>query len=92
MEGVCWACHVRLFDFSHFSCAALRFSDFSAFLAAAGQLKQLNYLCVDRDSGLTERGPMQLTVLSCSRQLYVGKSDEVTNEVLERFWAAVRQQ
>jgi hypothetical protein len=62
------------------------------FLAAAGQLKQLTCLCLLGNDELTEQGLMQLTGLSCLQQLYVDESEEVTEEVLDRFWAAVRRQ
>lgn len=61
-------------------------------LAAVGQMRQLTYLEVDGHKSLTQQGLMQLTGLSALQQLIVDTNDEITSEVLERFWAAVQQQ
>jgi hypothetical protein len=63
----------------------------NALLAAVRQLKQLTYLCLVRNAGLTEQGLMQLTSLKQLQQLLVDKTEEVTDEVLSRFWSAVQQ-
>jgi hypothetical protein len=64
----------------------------NAFLSAAGQLQRLTCLCLEGNAWLTEQRLMQLTGLSHLQHLRVGKKGEVTDEVLDRFWAAVRQQ
>jgi hypothetical protein len=68
-------------------------------LWAIGRLTQLTYLALYATScenaGVTEQGLMQLTTLCQLRELGVRlKRDgaDVTREVLEVFWAAVRQQ
>jgi hypothetical protein len=63
-----------------------------ACLAPIGQLSQLTALVVVGVEGLTERGLMLLTRLYSLQSLSVKQNAEVTNEVLDRFWAAVRQQ
>lgn len=63
-----------------------------ACMAAIGHLSQLTALKLIRVAGVTERGLMLLTRLSAMQCLEVTKNAEVTNEVLGRFWAAVRQQ
>uniref|UniRef100_A0A383W9B4 F-box domain-containing protein n=1 Tax=Tetradesmus obliquus TaxID=3088 RepID=A0A383W9B4_TETOB len=62
------------------------------FLAAVGQLKQLTYLNLRGNDGLTQQGVMQLTGLSRLQRLHVDLNEEVTDEVWDGFWAAVRQQ
>jgi hypothetical protein len=62
-----------------------------AFLAAVGQLRQLKYLYPQGNGGLTEQSLMQLTGLPRLQHLGVDENEEVTDEVLDRFWAAVRQ-
>jgi hypothetical protein len=67
----------------------------SAFLAAVGQLRQLTYLNLEGNAGLTEQGLMQLTGSSRLQELHVDKpynGGEITDEVLGSFWTALRQQ
>lgn len=59
-------------------------------LAAVGQLQQLTYLGLDYNGGLTQQGLMQLTGMSLLQQLCVDTTGEVTDDVLNRFWAEVR--
>jgi hypothetical protein len=61
-------------------------------LAAIGHLTQLSVLRLLGNSGLTKRGLMALTGLSLLQELDVTNDEEVTDEVLEDFWAAVKQQ
>jgi hypothetical protein len=60
-------------------------------LEAVGQLAQLTALLLTGNSGLTQQGLLQLTGLTALQRLKVDRSDEVTNEVVESFWAAVRE-
>jgi hypothetical protein len=62
------------------------------FLAAIAQLKQLRYLCLRDNFGLIEQGLLQLTRLSCLKHIDVDRNEEVTDQVLNRSWVAVRQQ
>uniref|UniRef100_A0A383W8V2 F-box domain-containing protein n=1 Tax=Tetradesmus obliquus TaxID=3088 RepID=A0A383W8V2_TETOB len=63
-----------------------------AFLASVGQLKQLTYLSLECNSGLTQQCLMQLTGLSRLQQLKIDKYASVTGLGLDAFWAAVRRQ
>jgi hypothetical protein len=60
-------------------------------LAAVGHLTQLTTLRLP-GSGLTQQGLMLLTRLSQLQELTVHGNEEVTDELVEQFWAAVRQQ
>uniref|UniRef100_A0A383W0G3 Distal membrane arm assembly complex 2-like protein n=1 Tax=Tetradesmus obliquus TaxID=3088 RepID=A0A383W0G3_TETOB len=62
-----------------------------ALLAAVGQLKQLTYLNHEGNAGLTQQGLMQLTGLKRLQMLHVDCNEEVTDHVVDGFWAAVRQ-
>jgi hypothetical protein len=65
----------------------------NAFLAAVGQLKRLKYLCLEGNAGMTGKSLMQLAGLSCLQHLHVDdNADGLTDEVLDGFGAAVRQQ
>jgi hypothetical protein len=64
-------------------------------LAAIAKLTQLTALHLHNDfeSGfITRRGLMLLTGLSRLQRLDVGWDGEVTDEVLQQFWAALRKQ
>jgi hypothetical protein len=61
-------------------------------LAAIAHLTQLTVLRLWGNSGLTKRGLMALTGLSDLQELSVTNNEEVTDEVVEEFWAAVKQQ
>jgi hypothetical protein len=61
-------------------------------LAHVGQLTQLTALLLQDNPGLTQQGLMQLTGLTRLRQLGVTRNAEVTGEVIDRFWAALRGQ
>jgi hypothetical protein len=61
-------------------------------LAAIGKLQHLTSLQLHGSSGLTARGVMMLTSLRCLQQLVVEKNESVTDDVLEKFWGALRQQ
>jgi hypothetical protein len=61
-----------------------------ACLQAIGHLKQLTRLELHRNKGLTQPGLMQLTVLSRLQKLTVDHAAEVTPDLLEQFWAALR--
>jgi hypothetical protein len=61
-------------------------------LAAVAQRTQLTKLRLEGNDGLTQQGLMLLTGLKQLQQLGVDRNTEVTNEVVERFWAALRLQ
>jgi hypothetical protein len=61
-------------------------------LAAVGHLSKLTVLDLKGVGGMTERGLMLLTRLSSLQNLAVTQNAEVTDDVLNRFWAALRQQ
>jgi hypothetical protein len=83
------------------SCKQLRHLDLSrcdvhlssmACLAAIAQLTQLTELRLERNDGLTQQGLMLLTGLKQLQTLSVDRNAEVTAEVVDSFWAALRQQ
>jgi hypothetical protein len=61
-------------------------------IARLTHLTELVLLDDDRVNVLTQRGLMMLTTLSRLQKLELYENDEVTAEVLQRFWAAVRGQ
>jgi hypothetical protein len=61
-------------------------------LAAIGQLTQLTALHLCGNEVLTREGLMLLTGLTRLQQLGVRRNVEVTDAVVEEFWAAVREQ
>lgn len=61
-------------------------------MAAIGHLSQLTALKLGSVQELTERGLMLLTGLQSLQVLEVQQNAEVTTAVLDRFWAALRQQ
>ncbi|KAF6255391.1 hypothetical protein COO60DRAFT_1641580 [Scenedesmus sp. NREL 46B-D3] len=63
-----------------------------ACLANVALLTQLTGLRLEGNSGLTQQGLMLLTGLKRLQNLSMARSAEVTGEVVERFWAAVRRQ
>ncbi|KAF6252921.1 hypothetical protein COO60DRAFT_483593 [Scenedesmus sp. NREL 46B-D3] len=63
-----------------------------ACLASVAHLTQLTWLGLAGNRGLTPQGLMLLTGLKRQRELYVDRDADVMDEVVERFWAAVRQQ
>uniref|UniRef100_A0A383V9C3 Distal membrane arm assembly complex 2-like protein n=1 Tax=Tetradesmus obliquus TaxID=3088 RepID=A0A383V9C3_TETOB len=94
------AAHAIIRSLKHLKCLRMQSChvDLSSteLLAAVGQLKQLTCLRllgnVYGDGGVTEQGLMQLTGLSRLEQLDVNKNEEVNEQVLGSFWAAMRQQ
>jgi hypothetical protein len=64
----------------------------AACLGAIAHLTQLTELRLAVNEGLTQQGLMLMTGLRQLQQLEVSVNDEVTEEVVERFWMAVRQQ
>jgi hypothetical protein len=72
-------------------------------LAAVGRLTQLTELWLKRsgriqlaslkcsEPGLTQEGLLQLTGLKQLQRLWVDRSDEVTDEVVDSFWAGLQQ-
>jgi hypothetical protein len=58
-------------------------------LAAIGQLTQLSKLSMREVEGVTEQGLGLLTKMSCLQTLEV-QTEESTDEVLARFWAALQ--
>jgi hypothetical protein len=60
-------------------------------LAAIGQLQQLTELQVYSD-GMTQQQLMHLTSLSCLQKFELYNTAEITDEVIAKFWAAVRRQ
>jgi Leucine-rich repeat (LRR) protein len=80
------------------SCQQLQHLDLSecdlgsmACLAALRNLTQLTELRLYWFSGMTQQGLMMLTGLKGLQELSVGRNTEVTNELVESFWAALRQ-
>jgi hypothetical protein len=63
----------------------------SEYLLAVGQLRQLTALLLEGNSGLTQQGLMLLTGLRDLQRLAVDKSEEVTDEVIARFWAVLHE-
>jgi Leucine-rich repeat (LRR) protein len=61
-------------------------------LAATRQLSQLTQLQLQGSRGLTVEGLMLLTCLPRLQRLVVEKNEEVTDAVMQRFCAAVREQ
>ncbi|KAF6260520.1 hypothetical protein COO60DRAFT_882322 [Scenedesmus sp. NREL 46B-D3] len=80
------------------SCQQLRHLDLSychlsiACLASVAHLTQLTGLRLLGNIGLTQQGLMLLTGLKRLQDLGVDRNTEVTSEVVESFWAVVRQQ
>ncbi|KAF6251045.1 hypothetical protein COO60DRAFT_682155 [Scenedesmus sp. NREL 46B-D3] len=62
-----------------------------ACLANVAHLTQLTELRLAGNSGLTHQGLMLLTALQRLQRFDVNRNAEVTDEVVERFWAAVDQ-
>ncbi|KAF6257867.1 hypothetical protein COO60DRAFT_1701593 [Scenedesmus sp. NREL 46B-D3] len=78
------------------SCKQLRHLDLTdcslvsmACLANVAHLTQLTQLRLERNSGLTQQGLMLLTGLKRLQYLGVERSADVTDEVMEHFWAAM---
>jgi hypothetical protein len=61
-------------------------------LANMRHLTQLTELWLTGNSGLMQQGLMQLTGLTRLQRLGVDRNAEVTDEVVDRFWAALRGQ
>uniref|UniRef100_A0A383W909 Uncharacterized protein n=1 Tax=Tetradesmus obliquus TaxID=3088 RepID=A0A383W909_TETOB len=82
--------HLQHLDFS--GCRIdLRRTD-AAFLAAVCKLRQLTYLNLEGIDGLTQQGLMRLTCLTRLQELDVDTDEDVSCEVLDKFWAAVQRQ
>jgi hypothetical protein len=63
-----------------------------ACLASVLHLTQLTELCLQGNSGLTQQGLMLLTGLTRLQQLSVDRTAEITDEVVDSFWAAMKGQ
>jgi hypothetical protein len=74
-------CHLALRDCSLGSMACL---------ASVRHLTQLTELCLQ--GGLTQQGLMLLTGLTRLQQLGVDRTAEITDEVVDSFWAALKRQ
>jgi hypothetical protein len=83
------ACNLR--QLQHLELDSCSLGDMAC-LAAIAQLTQLTTLSLLENEGLTEHGLMLLTQLQRLQKLDVTTNDSVTDEVVGRFWAALRQQ
>jgi Leucine-rich repeat (LRR) protein len=63
-----------------------------ACLANIRHLIQLTELCLEGNAGLKQQGLMLLTGLMQLQQLGVDRTADITEEVVDSFWAAVRGQ
>jgi Leucine-rich repeat (LRR) protein len=63
-----------------------------ACLAPIGQLKRLTMLRIPNTGDVTEQGLMLLTGLSQLQQLDLGEQKQLPGEVMDGFWATIRQQ
>jgi hypothetical protein len=61
-----------------------------ACLAAIAQLTGLTELQLEDNDGLTRQGLLLLTGLTRLQQLGVDRNADVTDEVVDSFWAAVK--
>jgi hypothetical protein len=59
-------------------------------LASIAQLTQLTRLSLDGNPGVTAQGVMALTRLTGLQHLSVDKNAQVTDELLSKFWTAVK--
>jgi hypothetical protein len=76
-------CHLDLHDCSLGSMVCL---------ANVRHLTQLTELRLQGNSGLTQQGLMLLTGLTRLQQLGVDRTAEITDDVLDSFWAALKRQ
>lgn len=58
-------------------------------LGPIAHLQHLTELCIYQNSGVTRQGLMLLTRLSRLQRLYVSRTAEVTDAVVDKLWSAL---